>query len=668
MPQKKIRLLLPVLSLLSGCASPGLFSGFGSHNKAADSAGGQAVAHDPANDPARQTAWTARPGTPDGRNGAWTNPYANRSPADLLADSEQSRQTGNLTSARLACEQALRLNPFDLDAKYQLARISDDEGRFAEAERGYVEILKQKPGDADVLTSLGWSYYLQGRFDESERCLRQVLQKDPQHQVALNDLGFVYGARGNLDAAWNCFRAAGSEAQAQQAMAMLTQNGVQGPVQANAEDRATGENRNPMTLLVDRNERNVPETPPRKNLNDAQFPTPQAKKLAEDFQRLKAENEKQQQQQRRAKQESQRMSAPSPWNDDRKGDFRAPRRDVGAYPPAGVQDRGIPYGHGVPGNNPGAQNFYPGPGQPGFVPNDAAFPGAAPSQANRPGTADPGNFAPPANVQPAETGFQTGATQFPRSGQASHAIYEQAQAGQRPQLPIITPGTSRNDSAAENQGYTQSLNSLPPQDNSFTPLPGTGNVTAEHRVPEWSNGPGGRNPSDRTNQPAGGTPGPQSFQSAPPRSRNPWNDAQAEAAQVGLNAGPGGMGITTADWTTQQGGLPAAGGRAPQNTNLQPGSAPSGNLWNQPAGDGTAGGSRQPGTQQSGSRPGGGAQPGQQNYGRPPAYQGRPLSSGIVPQAVVPSAQGRVYGATDDFSLNVSPPANPSNPPQGRSP
>src|SRR6185436_18360274 len=109
MPHKKIRLLLPALLLSSGCASSGLFPGFATHNKAADNSGGQAVAHDPANDPSRQSAWTARPGSPDGQNGTWTNPYANRSPADLLADSEQSRRAGNLTSARLACEQALRL-------------------------------------------------------------------------------------------------------------------------------------------------------------------------------------------------------------------------------------------------------------------------------------------------------------------------------------------------------------------------------------------------------------------------------------------------------------------------------------------------------------------------------------------------------------------------------
>jgi tetratricopeptide (TPR) repeat protein len=419
------RLLVPALVLVvSGCASTNLFSGLSTRNKAGAAPSDQSAG--PENLPQDRgppSNWMAHDDVLDGRVKANPNPYANRSPAELLEESEQNRREGHLASARLACEQAIRINPYDLDARYQLARISDDEGRFAEAERIYVGLLHEKPGDTAVLSSLGWSYYLQKRFDEAERRLREALDHEPHDQVAWNDLGFVYGARGNLDGAWDCFCHAGTEVQAQEAMALLTQNTR--TVQVLNEEPGTGANRIRTMDVVDRQGRTQPDGGATSKSAETTHANPEAKKLAEDFQRLKAENAGQHQ--RRSGLDAQRISAPSPWN-------------------SSVEPR-----------------------QAGTGRDDAAFPGAALTEANRPATAE------------------------------------------------------------------------------TAPLPSTSNTAANDRVPEWPAAPAAR-PADRN--------GPQSRiqlmsrqpqNAAPERAGNSWQDAQATAAQVGLSAGPGGMGIPVGD-------------------------------------------------------------------------------------------------------------------------
>ncbi|HEY3964678.1 MAG TPA: tetratricopeptide repeat protein [Planctomycetaceae bacterium] len=683
MPHHEFRLLIPALLVLGGCASPNLFSGLTSRNKAASTTADQAKASDnQATEGSPPSTWTAQAGAPDSRANIWSNPYANRSPVELLAESEQSRRTGNLTSARLACEQAIRINPFDLDGKYQLARISDDEGRFADAERIYLGLLNDKPGDAAVLTSLGWSYYLQGRFEESERRLQESLAQQPQNQVALNDLGFVYGARGNLDAAWNCFRTAGTEAQAQEAMAMLTQNS--GNIPASGERPNSAPDRDQRFVALPPSPGAVRQADGRAaaKVPETQYASPQAKKLAEDFQRLKAENDKQLQQ-RRAKQDSQKISAPSPWNNNRPVSGGAPSRDSGNYPLAGAQDRTVPYGYGAPAANSGMRPSYGDSGPAGTPRNGAAFPGASSSQANRPGTAETGNFGPgnlgPNNyAPPAQAGLPPGAAQGPQMGLGTQTNYNQPGGGnQRPQLPIITPGPGREDSASTGAGYNQSLNSLP-QDNVFTPLPNSGNVAADYRIPEWPGSPAARGQSDRMNQSNQVQPASAQQQNVGPgRGRNSSLEAQAAAAQMGLSAGPGSMGIPTGDWSAQTNGQAPSGGSAQQNFNRQGqgGVVPSVNYWSQtPAGGGAAAPQLQGQQTQTiqllsaGQNSAMGAPQGTQSGNAYP-MPGRPLSYPVVAPAVVPSAQGRVYGAGDSSPLTGSyPGGNNQSPPPARSP
>ncbi|MSR59866.1 MAG: tetratricopeptide repeat protein [Planctomycetaceae bacterium] len=165
----------------------------------------------------------------------------------LLAAAASHEQAQNPTAARTAYERVLKLDPEHWLANYQLAVLADDEGRFDEAERHYRILLKQTPRKADLLASLGWSYLLQRRYDESERALRGALTTDPQHRTALYNLGWLYGTLGDYDQALEIIRKAGSEQDAQRAIAELFPRGRP----AGAHHLAAGALRNPFNAVGD---------------------------------------------------------------------------------------------------------------------------------------------------------------------------------------------------------------------------------------------------------------------------------------------------------------------------------------------------------------------------------------------------------------------------------
>jgi Flp pilus assembly protein TadD len=149
--------------------------------------------------------------------------------AELLDSAGRSQRAGRLDVARSAYEQVVRLDPQNRTAHFQLACIADDEARFADAERHYAVLMRQTPNDPDLLASLGWSYLLQGKYDACERTLRDALYYAPSHQTALYNLGWLYGTRGDCNQALAIFRSAGSEADAQKALAELQRSARKTP-------------------------------------------------------------------------------------------------------------------------------------------------------------------------------------------------------------------------------------------------------------------------------------------------------------------------------------------------------------------------------------------------------------------------------------------------------
>lgn len=373
--------------------------------------------------------------------------------------------------------------PANSEAQYWLAVIADEQGRFADAERHYSALLKQSPRDPNVLASLGWSYLLQGRYDESERVLRNALLYAPAHQTALYNLGWLYGTRGDYEQALSIFRSAGSEADAQRAIAELKQSSPSELVAGTEVYAANDRSRPPAAELIPAN------VDPRTGRSDAGYPNNAAPQFAGDIQRpeIAIPNPRGATRERATSRE---ITAPAPWNGGRGAGSEAPPRAPSEFATARA--------------------------------------GSSPTQANQARQAEPqtsglgrdasaGGFA---QIQP--TGMEP-------------MNYEQSTRGPNGlQPPVITPRVVGSGTNGGRPGST-ALNSPA----SGSPLPAgagsrnsplsNGTAAGDTRLPEWSSAPA----ADRPGAAQQGTGDPQ-------RGRISWSDAQASAAQLGLSAGVAG--------------------------------------------------------------------------------------------------------------------------------
>lgn len=107
----------------------------------------------------------------------------------LLAD------TGKLTDAIAACNQAIRDNPTDARAYDQLGLALYQQGYLAEAIAAYQQALRVNPTLAEVHNHLGLVFYQQGNFSEAIEAYRQALHLNPYLKDAQHNLEVVLGQR-----------------------------------------------------------------------------------------------------------------------------------------------------------------------------------------------------------------------------------------------------------------------------------------------------------------------------------------------------------------------------------------------------------------------------------------------------------------------------------------
>lgn len=218
------RISASLLIVVTGCSSSGLFAGRNSKGRGSVEDAFASTGESPSS--RDRSAAAQRSGSSTAGKVAALDPAERRrTVSSLLATATRADQAGDTRAARRAYERILQLEPSHSQANYQLAVIADNEARFDDAERHYQVLLRKTPQNPDLLASLGWSYLLQGRYDESERTLRDALSIDPQHRTAQYNLGWLYGTLGDYDRSLEIFRAAGSEADAQRAIAELFPNG-----------------------------------------------------------------------------------------------------------------------------------------------------------------------------------------------------------------------------------------------------------------------------------------------------------------------------------------------------------------------------------------------------------------------------------------------------------
>jgi len=111
--------------------------------------------------------------------------------ARLLAD------TGKLTEAIAACQQAVRDNPNDANAYYQLGLALNQQGYVAEAIAAYHQALHINPTLADVHNQLGLALYQQGNFSEAAQAYEHAIQLDSKLTSARRNLAAVLERQGS---------------------------------------------------------------------------------------------------------------------------------------------------------------------------------------------------------------------------------------------------------------------------------------------------------------------------------------------------------------------------------------------------------------------------------------------------------------------------------------
>ena len=130
----------------------------------------------------------------------------------------------------------------DFESVLMKASFAHKEGRLAEAEKGYLEVLRRKPDWGQVLNALGTVFLDQSRPDKARKVFekaadlrppnysacynlarlkqrendhkgaisiyRAMLEKQPGFGEAWNNLGVAYRETGNQDEAISCFQRA----------------------------------------------------------------------------------------------------------------------------------------------------------------------------------------------------------------------------------------------------------------------------------------------------------------------------------------------------------------------------------------------------------------------------------------------------------------------------
>jgi len=134
------------------------------------------------------------------------------------------------------------------EAKFEIARLQESEGKLAKAQELYEALHKQNPKDPEVchrlgivyarvgdsakseamfqsaralspnnptiLNDYGYACYLNGKMDVAEQCFRDAMKSDPTDRRAKNNLALVLGHEGKFDDAYRTFRMAGTDAEA----------------------------------------------------------------------------------------------------------------------------------------------------------------------------------------------------------------------------------------------------------------------------------------------------------------------------------------------------------------------------------------------------------------------------------------------------------------------
>lgn len=107
-----------------------------------------------------------------------------RTAADLVISAQDYLLMMDTLSAAQALEDALKLQPGDLEATYQLARVRYKQGRMPEAIAGFQQVLQRDPSRIKALENLGLSFERSGDLEQALAAYQRAVDLDrtaPSH-------------------------------------------------------------------------------------------------------------------------------------------------------------------------------------------------------------------------------------------------------------------------------------------------------------------------------------------------------------------------------------------------------------------------------------------------------------------------------------------------------
>ena len=415
-----------------------------------------------------------------------------------------------LADAKREYEKGLKLRPDDADCHHRLAVVADNERQFGAADDHYEEAKKQRPRDPNLLSDIGYSYSLRGDERRAETTLKEALAISASHKGAMGNLGTIYSKQGRYEEAAAMFRRGGSETEAQQYLAQLfPQRSPSGPGAFGTDAVAQVANTN------------TPHTTP-----------PPAGNERLDYSKMTAEQVRVLMDQKKYEAQQQRQKQ---WTEPPRRDRTNDPAQAQQWPTSHQQNQPVVFGAGD--NQPPANQFQPSNQLPAFVPNSVG--GSPMNPGSNTGFANGGGYQGGTNSVGGQ-GFSNGGQGFPANGSANSFADGSltAQPGTNPKIDVW------------NGAGLQPAGGL--QNNPFGRRTDTSNTSYQSRpFGQSSQQFGSSQPSPYNSygrsrsQP--GAPDPQSSFGSGNASfgagnaNSPDSSVNLAAAQLGMNAGPGGM-------------------------------------------------------------------------------------------------------------------------------
>jgi Flp pilus assembly protein TadD len=125
----------------------------------------------------------------------------------LKLGNEHTR-AGHFAEALAAYEEAIAINPRDVDAYYNKGVVLDELKRYEEAIEAYEGVIGLNPQYTDAYNNKGIALDELKRYEEAIRCYEQAIGLNPQYADAYNNKGIALYNLGRYEEALRCYEQA----------------------------------------------------------------------------------------------------------------------------------------------------------------------------------------------------------------------------------------------------------------------------------------------------------------------------------------------------------------------------------------------------------------------------------------------------------------------------